>query len=402
MQTSLRRLCCPAFIFVSLTVLWLRTGSQPRLREAAGFQLSSQSCSACHQAIFDGFVRTAHFQTSSHADERSVKGSFADGRNTLRTRSEVAYFKMERRGDGFYQTGYETVGGTSRTRTERLDLVIGSGRKGQSFLYWRDGLLYQLPVSWLVEPAAWMNSPGYEDGKINYDRLIPPRCLECHSSSFKLERTATGVRYAGDYEVGISCGACHGDGGRHAGHHAANPGEKVSRFVLNPARFERERKMDGCALCHSGPIEAKRPPFSYRPGEKLDDYFHPAAPQTRLAADVHGNQVALLRRSRCFRSSTEMSCSTCHNVHRAERDLTQMAGKCLECHQTGQCKLSMKLDPARLLGDCIECHMPNQPSQLIRINTPAGNYSPAYRQHTIGVYRQIAERMLGSEGRKKN
>src|SRR5215510_13501999 len=97
MQTSLRRLRCLAFIFVSLTVLWLRAGSQPRLREAAGFQLSSQSCSACHQAIFDGFVRTAHFQTSSRADERS----------------------------------------------------------------WRDGLLYELPVSWLVEPAAWMNSPGY-------------------------------------------------------------------------------------------------------------------------------------------------------------------------------------------------------------------------------------------------
>src|SRR5215813_186234 len=211
MQTSLRRLRCLAFIFVSLTVLWLRAGSQPRLREAAGFQLSSQSCSACHQAIFDGFVRTAHFQTSSRADERS----------------------------------------------------------------WRDGLLYQLPVSWLVEPAAWMNSPGYEDGKINFDRLIPPRCLECHSSSFKLERTATGVRYAGDYEVGISCGACHGDGSRHAGHHAANPGEKVSRFMLNTARFERERKLDGCALCHSGPIEAKRPPFSYRPGERLDDYFYP-------------------------------------------------------------------------------------------------------------------------------
>jgi len=183
MLTASRRLCCLAFLFVSLTALWLKAGSPTSPQVAAGLQRGSQSCHACHQAIFDSFVRTAHFQTSSHADERSVKGSFADGRNTLRTRSEVAYFKMERRGDGFYQTGYETVGGTSRTRTERLDLVIGSGRKGQSFLYWRDGLLYQLPVSWLVEPAAWMNSPGYEDGKINFDRLIPPRCLECHSSS---------------------------------------------------------------------------------------------------------------------------------------------------------------------------------------------------------------------------
>jgi len=402
MLMASRRLWRLAFIFVSLTALCLKAGSSASSQEAAGLQRSSRSCRACHQAIFDSFVRTAHFQTSKPADKSSVKGSFADGHNTLRTRAEGVYFKMERRGDGFYQTGYEAVGVTARTRTERLELVIGSGRKGQSYLYWRDGLLYQAPVSWLVEPAAWMNSPGYEDGKINFDRLIPPRCLECHSSSFKLERTATGVRYAGDYEVGISCGACHGDGSRHAEYHSANPADKIARFILNPARFERERKLDGCALCHSGPREAKKLPFSYRPGERLDDYFQLPAPQTRLTADVHGNQIALLRRSKCFRSSPEMSCSTCHNAHTAERDLAQMAGKCLQCHQTGQCKLSAKIEPAKLLGDCVECHMPNQPSQLIRINTPAGNYSPSYRQHVIGVYRQIAERLLRPEGRRKD
>ncbi len=408
MLTALRRLCCLAFIFISLAVLWLRAGSQPRPQEAAGIQRSSQSCRACHQLIFDSFVQTAHFQTSSHAGAPSVKGRFDDPHNTLRTRSDGVHFKMERRGDGFYQTGYEAAGLTVKTRTERLELVIGSGRKGQSYLYWRDGLLYQLPVSWLIEPAAWMNSPGYEDGKINFDRLIPPRCLECHGSSFRLEsigrleRTAMGVRYASDYEVGISCRNCHGDGNRHAEHHSANPADKDARFILNPARFDRERKLDGCALCHSGPRDAKRPPFSYRPGEKLDDYFQPTAPQTRLTPDVHGNQIALLRRSPCFRSSTEMSCATCHNVHQPERDLTLMAGKCLQCHQTGQCKISAKIEPARLLSDCVECHMPDQPSQLIRINTPAGNYSPAYRQHTIGVYREIAERLLRSEGHRKN
>ncbi len=415
MLTASIRLYCLVIILVPLTVLWLRAGSPPSPQEAAGLQPSSNSCRACHQAIFDSFVRTAHFQTSSHADARSVKGNFADGHNALRTQLESVHFKMERRGDGFYQTGYETMGVTSRERTERLELVIGSGRKGQSYLYWKAGLLYQLPVSWLVEPAAWMNSPGYEDGKVNFDRLIPPRCLECHSSSFRLEsigrlersigsseRTATGVRYASDYEVGISCRNCHGDSSRHAEYHSANPADKVARLILNPSRLERERKLDGCALCHSGPREAKKPPFSYRPGERLDDYFQPTLPLSNLVADVHGNQIALLSRSKCFRSSPEMSCSTCHNVHRAERDLAQMAVKCLQCHQTGQCKLSAKLDQARLLGDCVECHMPNQPSQLIRINTPAGNYSPAYRQHTIGVYREIAERLLRSEGQRKN
>src|SRR5574341_2042630 len=120
MQANSRRLCFLAFIFVSLTALWLRAGSSTFLQEAAGLQLSYQSCRACHQAIFDSFVRTAHFQTSSHANARSVKGDFADGHNALRTRVESVHFKMERRGDGFYQTGYEAAGATSKARTERI------------------------------------------------------------------------------------------------------------------------------------------------------------------------------------------------------------------------------------------------------------------------------------------
>jgi hypothetical protein len=35
--------------------------------------------------------------------------------------------------------------------TERFDYVIGSGGKGQTYLYWKGDLLFQLPVSYWTE-----------------------------------------------------------------------------------------------------------------------------------------------------------------------------------------------------------------------------------------------------------
>src|SRR2546426_7531018 len=93
---------------------------------------------------------------------------------------------MERRKGAFYQTGVDSA--QSRARTERIDLVVGSGRRGQSYLYWRNGLLFELPVSYLAGIDQWINSPGYTDGEIDFARVIVPRCLECHSTSFKLKQ----------------------------------------------------------------------------------------------------------------------------------------------------------------------------------------------------------------------
>src|SRR5713226_4273352 len=115
---------------------------------------------------------------------------------------------MERRAGGFYQTGFES--GRDISRTERIDLVIGSGRKGQSYLYWKNGLLYQLPVSYMAGIGEWINSPGYIDGQLNFERVIRPRCLECHSTYFKLEIDRPTPRYSSDYQLGIACEKCHG------------------------------------------------------------------------------------------------------------------------------------------------------------------------------------------------
>ena len=370
-------------------VFWIT--AQPQVKPPTGetYSPGTASCRKCHDKIVDSFTETAHFRTSSLADAHTIKGSFSEGKNVLRTRSEATYFKMERRlsegEDAFYQTAYQYTESGMKSRTERIALVIGSGRKGQSYLYWKNGLLFQLPVSFLVEREGWANSPGYADGDVNFDRLIPPRCLECHATSFKIEGALPAIRYSRDYELGISCQKCHGDGSRHVEYHAGHPGETEGKYILNPARFSRERKLDNCALCHSGMRELKRPSFSYKPGERLEEFLMPATTATNPTPDVHGNQVGLLELSKCFRSSPEMSCSTCHNVHQQEGDLHELARRCLQCHQVNQCKMPRK-SGVHLNEQCVDCHMPNQKSKVIRIDTTTTKYPVLYRNHHIAVY----------------
>src|SRR5215510_2871832 len=381
---------CLALLFCAGA--WTAAGGERQAQSEAVYPRGVESCRVCHQAIFDAFIQTAHFKTSTRAGASSItgegKGAFSDGHNILRTRTADIYFKMERRGADFYQTAVDTS--KNRSRLERFDVVIGSGRKGQSYLFWKDGLLFQLPVSYLEGIQEWINSPGYVDGQINFERVIQPRCLECHSTSFKLEVAGGKVQYSSDYELGITCTKCHGDGDQHVAYQNAHPTEKEGKQILNPSRFPRDRQLDNCALCHSGAWEPKKPPFSYQPGQRLLEYAPAGAGEADPAADVHGNQIALLRQSKCFRASPAMSCSTCHNVHQQERDLAQFAQKCLSCHQTGQCKVAAKAGP-QMMSRCIDCHMPNLKSNLIRINTPGKQFAPECRSHAIGVYRQVAE-----------
>lgn len=72
----------------------------------------------------------------------------------------------------FFQTGVDVAHGSAKS--ERFDLVIGSGRKGQTYLYRKNGLLFELPVSYLTVLRGWINSPGFRDGTIDFGRLIQP------------------------------------------------------------------------------------------------------------------------------------------------------------------------------------------------------------------------------------
>src|SRR6266480_3474416 len=105
---------------------------------AVGGALEATACKPCHEQTVATFLQTAHVVSSAEATARSIKGRFAAGHNVLRTRSPGVSFRMEERNGAFYETGVDSARGRAITR--RIELVVGSGRRGQSYLYWSGGL----------------------------------------------------------------------------------------------------------------------------------------------------------------------------------------------------------------------------------------------------------------------
>ena len=106
--------------------------------------VGDQACAQCHQDKFDTYEKTAHNLTSQIANQDTIVGTFTPGANTMTTANANLSFEMDKKGEEFFQTAIwaSPDGGAPRTHTERLDLVIGSGGKGQTYLYWRDNQLF--------------------------------------------------------------------------------------------------------------------------------------------------------------------------------------------------------------------------------------------------------------------
>ncbi|MFZ0663846.1 MAG: multiheme c-type cytochrome [Acidobacteriaceae bacterium] len=356
------------------------------------------ACASCHrqQSIF--YSHTAHALTSQLADGNSILGSFRSGSNLLMiatpettNRSARLYFRMEKKNGGYYQTAVAERGTRRLAQSERIALLIGSGKWGQSYLYWHGDQLYELPVSYWTDGRQWINSPGYTDGTANFTRRVDPRCMECHATYIQaLSPDPQMNRYdKASLILGISCETCHGPGARHVALEKASSGKPSSvaaHAILNPADFSRDRQVDLCALCHNGTQrEGLLPAFSYRPGDRLDDYFAPNPLAVTEQADVHGNQVGLLKMSRCYRSSPSMTCSTCHNVHAPERTLADYSQRCLQCHTWQSCGVAKRMG-IRSTRDCIDCHMPLERTNAIVSVTAGKTLHASIRSHWIKVY----------------
>ena len=149
----------------------------------------SSTCINCHKAIYDSHVQTAHFLTSQRSDQKNIKGSFAVGQNTFSFKPNV-YVAAEKRGDLFYQVAY--INGTEKM-AQPFDITVGSGKRGQTFLFWRKNNLFQLPLTYFTSAHQWSNSPGYSN-KVVFNRPITSRCLECHSTFFEKTSSEDSIR----------------------------------------------------------------------------------------------------------------------------------------------------------------------------------------------------------------
>ena len=391
-------ICCSIFLLTQC--IQKKQADDGTIKNSKGQQFSgSASCANCHKNIYDTHIHTAHYLTSKQGSEQYIKGSFEIGSNVFAFSPGVSVF-MERRKDGFYQVAYYL--GQERA-ARRIDMVIGSGTMGQSFLNWQEDHLYQLPITYFSAANQWSNSPGFPTSKVLFNRGITTRCMECHSTF--IEATAGSGDKPDTFNknkiiFGVDCEKCHGPAAEHVAFQTANPSDHDGKFIINPRKLSRQQNLDLCALCHGGRLQKTKPSFEFTAGEKLVDYFHldTSAPDPSNI-DVHGNQYGLMRASKCFKMSATLTCNSCHNTHVNEKGKTALfSERCITCHSTGHekiCKLSASLGSV-IKTNCVDCHMPVKPSKAIAVflqGQPAPT-AAMVRSHFISIYPGETKKIL--------
>ncbi|QEG23777.1 multiheme c-type cytochrome [Mariniblastus fucicola] len=377
---------------------------EPNFIFQAGF-VGPETCKECHADYYDGFVQTAHYKTSALADGSSIRGSFADNENVLNTKRNGFRYQLTNEEGQHFQKLLIDKNGSTYEHSCRFDIVTGSGNVGQTYLYWQENSLYQLPISWLSK-GGWVNSPNYPDGLANFARPIQDGCMSCHATMVEFDSESVNVANPKNMILGVTCERCHGPAESHVKFHRANPEAAESKFIVHPNDLPRERLNDICAQCHSGESKTLNSTFNFRPGDSIHDYkkfkLNPG-----VVGSVHtANQYPRMTKSTCYTESDTMSCATCHNPHQDEHGRLELfSSRCMKCHESSDCG-KFPEHGARIESNCIDCHMPKKDDTNLKFETTSASIFPEIRDHFIRIDADATNKVLeawaaeGAEARK--
>jgi Tfp pilus assembly protein PilF len=248
----------------------------------------------------------------------------------------------------------------------RMDWVTGSGNVARTYFTSENGRLFQLPLTWYRE-HGWDFSPGYRVSNARFDRVMPDRCVACHSSYPKVLPFAEG-KYA-DVRSGIGCERCHGPGALHVKERVAQaPRDSgYDRSIVNPARLPLARRLDVCEQCHVhtavSVLREGKDEFSYLPSQPLRDQWAFFKQAGSIDIVSHADR---LRQSACFLATQStarpLECATCHDPHRPPATAETRNQPCAGCHTSDALARRLTSAGARAThapgSDCVSCHMP--------------------------------------------
>jgi predicted CXXCH cytochrome family protein len=337
--------------------------------------VGTDQCVGCHEKIAESYAR--------HPMGRSLVpvAALLDGRHDLPDTNNPftalgRRFRVDRQGERVWhrQAVLDDASRPVVESAQEVRWVIGSGRKGYSYLAEQDGYLFQTPISWFAQRQRWDLSPGFVPSALA-GRLVPTSCLACHADRLR-EDPEHPDRFLPPVFEGhaIGCERCHGPGELHV------RGD-LDHTIVNPADLPPALRDAVCEQCHlegeARVLRAGRGAFDFRPGLPLSDFWGVLVRGRQSGEDAKAvNHVEQMRQSKCYQrpvGTLQMGCTTCHDPHvfvgPAEREAHYRAA-CLRCHDEaqGQRGCSEPLPRRRQANpndNCIECHMPRYASSDI-------------------------------------
>ncbi len=214
---------------------------------------------------------------------------------------------------------------------------LGSGRRGRTWIYQREGYWYEIPINWYAKKHMWDMTPHFLQARsMPFTLPVDPGCLHCHASDVQASLPEARNKFAGPPfpRGGITCEACHGDPARHLASGGREP-------MLDPAKLAPIRRASICLECHlEGEVAVVKQGHNlgeFRPGDNLFDeaaYFEDGR---KIGAEGRAtSQWESLLESACKRASGErLTCTTCHDPHAtvaAENRVAYYRARCLACH----------------------------------------------------------------------
>jgi predicted CXXCH cytochrome family protein len=332
-------------------------------------------CVECHKDIVGSYAGHPMGQSLVPAEALARRQRYsADTHNPFTALGR--HFEVRQKGKGFVhrQAVDDDAGGRVVELDQEIDWVIGSGKKGYSYLVERDGYLLQTAISWFTQKQRWDLSPGFA-APVLAGRVVPASCLFCHTNQVRQHPEHLDRFVAPVFEgLAIGCERCHGPGELHV------RGD-MDHTIVNPARLAPPLRDAVCEQCHlEGEVRITRSGrglFDFRPGLPLHDFWAVLVESGTGGEDAKAvNHVEQMYQSRCFQRPVDgrkMGCTTCHDPHVAvppDKRVSHYRAACLKCHAEakGQRGCSVPAPRRRQTSpqdSCIDCHMPRYTSSDI-------------------------------------
>lgn len=332
--------------------------------------VGSAVCSECHAKIARSYQSSPMGSSSAAAltapicEDYQQKTSF-EPRQGLefrveRTDTRISHHEIGKNGDEVLYDRHVDVLWT-----------IGSGKRGRSYAFELEGMLFLSPISWYSQRRIWDLSPGFREEIPNrFSRRVIDGCVACHIGQANPRvGVADHFEQPAVLEAMIGCERCHGPAGQHVRwRRSATPLDGPDPIV-NPGKLPIVERESVCNQCHLQGfrriLRVDRTPYDFRPGERLDENWTVFVGVPREASSEQAtpavSQVEQMRMSRCYQgTSGQLGCISCHDPHSAVEEANRSSyyeQRCQTCHESKDCGLPIakRIDSG---SSCIDCHMP--------------------------------------------
>ncbi|MGB6687330.1 MAG: cytochrome c3 family protein, partial [Terracidiphilus sp.] len=326
---------------------------------------SDAACAPCHKKIYERYRKTPMANASGPAIDGLMPADFEHAA------SGVHYKVFAQDGQVWLSFDREGVPGSELQDRElqgreQLRYFLGSGRRGRTYLFERQGYWFESPINWYAKKQMWDMAPNYLSAREAPLTLpVDPGCLHCHASSVAPALKDARNHYAGEpfAHGGITCAECHGDPTAHL----ASGGKA---HMANIDAMQPVRRDSICLNCHlegqAAVVREGKDLQAFVPGDDLFDYalFFVHSGENGSGGRATSQWEALLKSQCKQKSGDKLTCTTCHDPHGSPSPAERVGfyrQRCLQCHNQPEFAASHHAENP----DCTACHMARPPSNDI-------------------------------------